>query len=72
MPHCPGRATLESFLAGSLGDRDEDALSTHVEECAECQRELDELVSCRSASQAPPIGETRAKAKLDPSFQKRL
>jgi WD40 repeat protein/serine/threonine protein kinase/Flp pilus assembly protein TadD len=45
MTGCPTREQLGSFLSGSLAGAEEEAICCHVEECARCQRTLENLVS---------------------------
>src|SRR5205823_8561307 len=50
MAGCPTHEQLGSFLAGSLGGAEEEAVCGHVEGCHQCQRTLDWLVG------TPPAG----------------
>ena len=43
MNGCPGRDLLERFLNESLVDTELDGLEHHLENCASCQRDLEEL-----------------------------
>src|SRR5947207_12366057 len=44
MAGCPTRDQLASFLSGSVGAAEEEALCGHVEGCARCQAALETLV----------------------------
>jgi WD40 repeat protein/serine/threonine protein kinase/tetratricopeptide (TPR) repeat protein len=44
MIECPMREQLKSFLSGSLGTTDEEAICQHVDRCSACQGALEALV----------------------------
>jgi WD40 repeat protein len=68
-PTCPRRDDLDRFLAGSLADDLAEAVSAHVDGCADCQERIHDLARAREADpfelrlRAPP-GEFESEPEL--------
>ncbi len=58
MSHCPHRDRLERLLDHGLADTELEEIEQHVEDCADCQRTLEELTDAthwdRRAGCRPP------------------
>jgi serine/threonine protein kinase len=49
---CPTDQSMRDFLAGSLSQAEEQALSQHVEQCSNCRQRIDTLVSASDSDVA--------------------
>jgi tRNA A-37 threonylcarbamoyl transferase component Bud32 len=59
---CPDSGQLRALLAGTLAEADQERLSQHMEQCATCQRTLEQLGEAQSQGVGP---ETQAAATSD-------
>jgi hypothetical protein len=60
--NCPTPEKLDALLRGELPESEQERLAQHLEQCAECQRRLDELAGGLTCLLPPKAGPKAAPA----------